>query len=333
MDPLSITTGVVTLVETGTRLSKTLYDLYTSYRAAEPTLQDLASEVDLITSLFDSLNTTLSRKPQTYSKDFQQSTRNLIAKCHTIFEEIEAMIPARNESGDVKRREKLMWAAFTKDKVEKKKEELRRVAHMFLFVETVNRCVERPGRQSISPSANGLQDSNFGGVLSQVPAQLNGDTADGSGAAMFEATLTLKPAVAPESRMTHPMTYSAERTRESRRDGFTRLQNMRMSPFFDKNLLGEQEKEPQAVEINPRSARNSSYVDAVPYNDVHAIDLGSFEDHSSPHEPSPPENKDAKEPMNREEAAKDVSELLCRVSTSNVCFLSRTLTCSAVVQE
>lgn len=313
MDPLSITTGVITLVETGTRLSKTLYDLYTAYRTTDPVLQDLASEVDLITSLFDNLNNSLNRRPQSYSESFQRSTKSLITKCNIIFREIDGMLPSRNEKGDLKKHEKLVWAAFTKDKVDRKKEDLRRVAHMFLFVETVNRCVERPERQSGSLSLGSVSEAKYGGVLQQTSVEVNGVGSPRKGSAPFEATLTLRPTAVTESRMAQPM-LSPERTRESRREGFTRLQNMRMSPFFDKELLDDQAERIKPIEIDPRSNRTSTYTDAVPYNEVVEIDLGSDKPPASPPIGSE-ENGDRTraEPVTRAEAAKDVSELLSRV--------------------
>ena len=236
-DPFSIATGVVGLIEAGTALSKTIYDLTSSYKASRSDMLELASEIDLITSLFNNLGVSMDRAPDLYSEDFQRMTRNLIIRCRRIFDEIGDNMPGgMRERGvvELKTHEKLAWAAFTKDKVLKKQKDLRSVQHMFTFVETMQRYIEKPDQrpkgQNQTSSITIDPNSNFTGTFQQ--------TSENGNPVTFQATLTLQPIEQPTPRTyTEEIPIAAPEPVDSRRDDRVRLENMRMSPYFEKNML------------------------------------------------------------------------------------------------
>lgn len=307
MDPLSITTGIITLVETGTALSTTLWDLTTSYRSASTDVQELASEIDLVTSLFDSLGASMDRAPAQYSADFQRTTRNLIHKCHSIFAEIEGMLPERVLKGSeaskseraARAYEKVLWAAFTKERVLKRRGELRRVQHMFSFVETVQRCVERGESGGVAAGKAG-GDGSFEGLLQRTDVKaVNGASI---APAMFQATLVLQPAAPPSGRSGldagqagETQTYEATEPVLAQ-DDFRRLQNLRMSPYFSKSLLDDEPAiEGRTFDLTEDQDQAVNYSENIKVKP-----------------PSTATNEPPAEPLSRLDAARDVDNILSR---------------------
>ncbi|KAI9665532.1 MAG: hypothetical protein M1831_001674 [Alyxoria varia] len=304
MDPLSLTTSIIALAETGTTLGKLIWDTCDSFRSARADMQDMAEEVDLITSLFAGLGSSMKRAPDLYSEEFRRMAKNLISKCHKLFFEISDMFPADvDEMGQVERQyEKLVWSTFTKDRILKKQTELRQMQHMFSFMETMQRYIERP-EQSIQSNAavnDGESNAAVGGIPQQIPIQLSGSV-PGQGPIQVTLTLQTTPVAERHVESVQPPPYD---TNEAKQRDKTRLQNLRMSPYFSKSILDEPQIETRAAQPMPV---------ATNYSDVIPIEPEEGQQEGSEGQPEPQPEVSVEQPHappTREQAAADVDDLI-----------------------
>lgn len=78
MDPLSVSTSIVTLVNAGSQTAKALKYTYKTYHDAPQEISEIAAEIDLINGLFDNVAVSIERSPETYSEGFLKRATNMI---------------------------------------------------------------------------------------------------------------------------------------------------------------------------------------------------------------------------------------------------------------
>ena len=273
-------------------------------------MQDMAEEVDLVTSLFTGLGSSMKRAPDLYSEEFRRMAKNLIAKCHKLFVEISEMFPSDvDEMGHVVRQyEKLVWSTFTKDRIMKRQTELRQMQHMFSFMETMQRYIERPENNQVGVNTgSGATNLAVGGIPQQIPIQLSGSV---PGQGLIQVTLTLQspPVTARYAETAQLPPSDSEKIRERNK---VRLQNLRMSPYFSKSLLDE-------PEVESRTARPKPVATAT-YEQVITIDPKTGEETDEAVVDVDPDESDEPDdephaPPTRQQAAADVDDLIAWVS-------------------
>ncbi len=160
------------------------------------------------------------------------------------------MIPPGSGKPDYQQR--LRYAFRDEKKIVKHQDRLKEVQHMFMFMTT---CwmYQLPAARSAPqtkqpPSLNASDNSSgsFHGVMQQVPMHFNLKGLGGNSDSLsYEATLTLKPVLLPETvQVSRPVTgETSGRTSQGRekvdisKTQKESLENMRRSPYFSLNLL------------------------------------------------------------------------------------------------
>lgn len=79
MDPLSITVGIIGVVDAGISLSERLKGRIDDYRNAEREVEELAHEIDLCTTLLDVFGESLDKPENAYPKNVARQTKRLVA--------------------------------------------------------------------------------------------------------------------------------------------------------------------------------------------------------------------------------------------------------------
>ena len=113
MDGLSAVAGVATA---GVQLSKSLYDLYSTVRTSRKEIEDVASNVSLLSMVLEELDEVLFNDGLTFRPQLRESARSITLRCASIFEDIRRHIGADQDLKGKKVYEKIAWY-FKKERV------------------------------------------------------------------------------------------------------------------------------------------------------------------------------------------------------------------------
>ncbi len=192
MDPFSITVGALTLAQTGTNLTTLLLDLGKDIRSASAAMAEVASDVQITSTLLTDLAHNLEVNPTGYSEKFLASAKNLCDQCKGVFDDIEGIVGRERGVDRGEWLKRVEWAVKGKRGVSKKQEKLQKLQFMFLFVSQIEMlgsgASKTPGTSGAELTAGSLE-----GQLIEVPVQLSGSSG-GREPARYLATLTLKAA-------------------------------------------------------------------------------------------------------------------------------------------
>ena len=191
MDPFSLTVGALTLAQTGTNLTTLLFDLGKDIKSASTAMAEVASDVQLTSTLLTDLAHKLEANPDGYSENFLVSAKNMCDQCRATFDDIEAIVGRERGVEKVDWMTRVAWAMKGKKGVVEKQERLRKLQFMFLFVSQIEMLGGSP--KSPGPSGGEHMAGNLEGHLIEVPVQLSGSSR-GKEPARYMATLTLKAA-------------------------------------------------------------------------------------------------------------------------------------------
>ncbi len=200
MDPFSLIVGALALAQTGTTLTTFLFDIAKDIKSASATMAEVASDVQLTSTLLADLGNNLDANPHGYSENFLVSVKNLCDQCKGVFEEIEGTVGRKRGVEKVEWLEMVAWAFRGKKGVKERQGRLRELQFMFLFVsqiEMIGGGSKRPG--GIKSGGQELTAGDLEGQLVEVPVQISGSNAGGREPARYTATLTLRAAPAEAS--------------------------------------------------------------------------------------------------------------------------------------
>ena len=113
MDGLSAVAGVATA---GVQLAKSLYDLYSTVKTSRKEIEDVASNVLLLSMVLEELDEVLFNDELTFRPQLQDSARSITLRCSSIFDDIRRHIGADQDLKGKKVYEKIAWY-FKKERV------------------------------------------------------------------------------------------------------------------------------------------------------------------------------------------------------------------------
>ncbi|KAI9047752.1 hypothetical protein LZ554_008462 [Drepanopeziza brunnea f. sp. 'monogermtubi'] len=340
MDPFSIVVGAVALTEAANKLAGALTDRYKAFSSAPKQMIEIASQITLCAGLVDVFARSVDGAGQGFPKRFKDDATSLVRQCRAILKDIDLMIP--HGSGKPDYQQRLKYAFRDEKKVRKHQDRLKEVQHMFMFMTTCwmyqlpsPRMPPQPKQPTMGPAPIGALGvpAAAGSQISvqQVPMQLNlrgfGANSDG---VTYEATLTLTPTPQPEVAAGRPLETEEVKKKEGSHEktaGKTgkpkmseyqkeSLENMRRSPYFSLKLLRL-----PAAEENPRYIRNSGeHQDAEKAKTELAAKKSDeeqkaklraeMETRKSAERKAKGEERRDFEPSSREEAEKDIGDIL-----------------------
>lgn len=95
MDGVSAVAGVAIA---GVQLSKCLYDLYSTAKASQREIQDIANNVSLLAMVLEELDDVLCVDHMTWKPKLREGAQSIALRCANIFEDIQKKYWSRSES-------------------------------------------------------------------------------------------------------------------------------------------------------------------------------------------------------------------------------------------
>lgn len=205
MDPFSLTVGALALAQTGTTLTTLLLDLGKDVRSASAAMAEVASDVQITSTLLTDLAYNLEVNPTGYSEKFLASAKNLCDQCKGVFDDIQGIVGRDRGVDRGEWLKRVGWAVKGKRGVGEKQERLRQLQFMFLFVSQIEMLGSGASNAPVTSGAE-LTAGSLEGQLIEVPVRLSGSSEERE-PARYMATLTLKPAPPTKSSRCVPHSH------------------------------------------------------------------------------------------------------------------------------
>lgn len=106
MEGLSAVAGVATA---GVQLSRTLYDLYSTFTTSGQEVQDVAHNVSLLAMVLEELHDVLCDDGSNFRPQMREAAQSIVRRCASIFEDIRKHTGADGNLKGKKPHEKLAW--------------------------------------------------------------------------------------------------------------------------------------------------------------------------------------------------------------------------------